>query len=83
MSSLFPPAPPRVAPKAPCKSQFVVFNDVSVRPTSPPTMDVVELLRTDEKMPAVDDIEMHDEIRHLLGEKLYKALVYDDTFWLD
>lgn len=46
-------------------------------------MDVVELLRTDEKMPAVDDIEMHDEIRHLLGEKLYKALVYDDTFWLD
>lgn len=83
MSSLFPPAPPRVAPKAPRKSQFVVFNDASIRPTSPPTMDVVQLLRTDEKMPAVDDIEMHDEIRHLLGKRLYEALVMDDTFLLD
>lgn len=46
-------------------------------------MDVVQLLRTDEKMPAVDDIEMHDEIRHLLGKRLYEALVMDDTFLLD
>jgi hypothetical protein len=83
MSSLFPPAPPRVAPKAPRKSRVVVFNDASVRPTSPPTMDVFELLRTDEKMPAVDDIEMHAEVRHLLGAQLYKALVHDDLFLLD
>ena len=45
--------------------------------------DDAELLFSNETMPPMDDKEFEDELRHLLGDRLYNALIRDDVFLLD
>lgn len=87
--SLFPPAAPRVVnqTRKPSKTPSV-FADTSKPPSTPPRMqfipyDDAELLRANETLPPMDDKEFEDELRHLLGDRLYNALIRDDVFLLD